>query len=75
MVKNSLQEQCGQEMIQLLEQISLENKESSEQNFPIKMFSKENLSRGAQRNFDNLMKILSKIDSGPRPNFVEEIEN
>ena len=30
MVKNNLQERCGQEMIQVLEQISLENKESAE---------------------------------------------
>ena len=75
MVKNKLQSQCGQEMVQLLEQISLENKEAVEQGLPSDLLSKANLSKAAQRNFDRLAQILLLTGSGPRADFVAEIEN
>ena len=74
MVKNQLQDKCGQEVIQILEQNSLENRESNGKNFPLEVLSKANLSKGAQRNFEKLMQVFQKTQTGPRADFVSEIE-
>ena len=74
MVKNNLQTECWQEMIQTVEQIALDNKMSAQLNFPLEVLSKSNLSAGAQRNFDNLMRIFKRTETGAKPNFAGQIE-
>jgi len=49
MAKNRLQNKCDNEMVLLLEQISLENREAVDQNFSRETLSKKDLSKGAQR--------------------------
>jgi len=65
MMKNQLQNQFGAEMIQLLEQMSLENQQAIVCNFPLNVLSKKNLSLGAQRNFDRLIKIFQTTKTAP----------
>ena len=74
MTKNKLQTACGQEMIQLLEQISLENREAIDLNIPAAVLSKASLSKGAQRNFDRLMQVFQLTKCGPRKDFVAELD-
>ena len=65
MVKNQLQNKCGAEMIQLLEQMSLENQQAVSCNFPLDIFSRANLSLGAQRNFDRIMQVFKRTKTSP----------
>ena len=58
----------------MLEQISLENRETAERHFPPTVISKANLSKGTQRTFDNLIKVFQRTQTGPRADFVSEIE-
>ena len=75
MVKNQMQERCGKEMIQLLEQISLENQHGVQNTFPLNVLSRASLSKGAQRNFDQMMEILKVMKVGPQAEFLLELQS
>ena len=61
-------------MVQLLEQLSLDNRQKIDQNFTQGVLSKENLSLGAQRQLENLCQIFQRTGSGPRNDFLSEIQ-
>lgn len=75
MVKNQMQTKCGQEMTQVLEQISLENREAVENSFPLDVLSRANLSKGAQRTFDNILEIFRLMKMGPQVEYRLELES
>lgn len=58
MAKNKLQTKCDTEMVQLLEQMSLDNREAIDQNFSKDVLSRDNLSLGAQRQLETLLKVF-----------------
>ena len=44
----------------MLEQVSLENRETAERQIPPNVLNKTNLSKGTQRTFDNLIKVFQR---------------
>ena len=58
MAKNKLQTKCDTEMVQLFEQMSLDNREAIDQNFSKDVLSRDNLSLGAQRQLETLLKVF-----------------
>ena len=58
MVKSQLQEKCTQEMMEVLQKISLENEQSSRMNIPLELLNKASLSEAAQRDLASVSKLL-----------------
>ena len=73
MVKSQLQEKCTQEMIEVLQKISLENEQSSRMNIPLELLNKASLSEVAQRDLASVSKLLQLTKTAPRPKFNVEL--
>ena len=58
MIKNKMQTEFTKEMVQVLEQNSMESQQTSQSYFPLELLSKQNLSMGARRNFDQLVEVM-----------------
>ena len=73
MVKSQLQESCAQEMVEVLQKISLENEQSSRMNIPLELLNKASLSEAAQRDLASVSKLLQLTKTVPRPKFHIEL--
>ena len=74
MVKNRLQSELNKSKTETLEYHSVQSKDIAQFHFDPKLINKGHLSKGAKRNFDQLVQVCIETDLGPRPEFVDEIE-
>ena len=66
MIKNKMQTEFTKEMVQVLEQGSMESQQTSQSYFPLELLNKQHLSKGAQRNFDQLVEVMQTMKVGPK---------